>query len=298
MSQFFNLTRFTRLLNMHWIENRRFYLLSWLVLIAIGIIICTMAFATDRSFLFTYETQMIFYFFGLFAFMIIHASRGFQPLARKESSMHYLSIPASHFEKFLMGFLVIVVGGFIAYTLAFYIVDMIFVKLSEVRADKMSNNVPEFYQYRIKYFRDHPKYFNCFTLISDLLKIDGRSNRNTEALKEMRVTFFNIYTGVVGVSGLFAFGSAGLGRNSFFKTLLLTFIIGCVYGLLVTTLAESAPEPFDGFMDSLHDWSSDRSEVVIKQSPIIWTFLSYFLVPIMTILLWTATYYRIKEKQV
>jgi hypothetical protein len=292
MNQFFSLKRFTLLLQLHWQENRRFYIMGWLVLLAIGILIPGLIFITSPTFVMTLEIQMIFFYVGLYLFLGLLAARSFSVLGSKQKCMHYLSIPASQFEKFMVGFFVTVAAGFIAYVLAFYIMDIIFVGLSH---NRMANLKLDESEWRSYYNR--PRIFNFLQPVKNLI-YDAEIRHDTDDIKEMRAVFFSLYSGLVAACGYFAFGSAGFGKNSFIKSIILFFLIGCVYFLVSNMLIGSAPEPFDGFLYGLEDWSQEYGRVEIKQKPWIWNLVVYGLTPVMGLLLWMGTYYRIKEKQV
>lgn len=127
---FFNPARFGMLLNLHWMENRKKYLLG---LLAIGgLIFAWYAFmlTMDDRDPFSFFVQFTTYYCGLYFVGCLYASTLFSPLGSKAYGIHFLSVPASHFEKLLCAILFGVFLFFIAYTLIFYVVDIPMVHLA------------------------------------------------------------------------------------------------------------------------------------------------------------------------
>ncbi|HTA64052.1 MAG TPA: hypothetical protein VK753_00985 [Xanthomonadaceae bacterium] len=121
----FELRRFTRLARAHWAESWRRY--AWFLAAGVLLhgVISIVCFAEEDGFTaFDTHGQTGFYFTGLFVLTPIFASRYFLPMSNRASALLALMRPASTFEKWLLAALTVAVLYPLAYTLAFYLIDV------------------------------------------------------------------------------------------------------------------------------------------------------------------------------
>jgi len=121
----FELRRFTRLARAHWAESSRKY--AWFLAagVLLHVVISIICFAHEDGFsAFDTRGQTGFYFTGLFVLTPIFAGRYFLPMTNRASALLALMRPASVFEKWLLAVLIVAVLYPLAYTLAFYLIDV------------------------------------------------------------------------------------------------------------------------------------------------------------------------------
>ncbi len=133
MSDFFDVTRFARLLRAHWAESWREY--AWFVgvLAILDLVIMVVTVALDRSHMndqFTYNGQSLWYFAGLWFSAPVFAWRYFRYLQNPGACLIALMRPGSIFEKWLMAFLVIGILYPLAYSLLYVILHYPAVQLA------------------------------------------------------------------------------------------------------------------------------------------------------------------------
>ena len=121
----FELRRFARLARAHWAESWRGY--AWFLAagMLLHLVISIICFAGENGFIsFDTDGQTRFYLMGLFVLTPIFACRYFLPMTTRASALLALMRPASVFEKWLLAVLTIAVLYPLAYTLAFYVIDV------------------------------------------------------------------------------------------------------------------------------------------------------------------------------
>ena len=102
MNQTFNLNRFTNLFVKHTVDNYKTYLMSFFVLVGLMIISIGFLVFMNKQPLAVVKQGALFSFFLLVAGSIF-TSIIFADLGDKKKAISILTLPASHFEKFLVG---------------------------------------------------------------------------------------------------------------------------------------------------------------------------------------------------
>ena len=128
MSQFFNLTRFGRLLRKHFAEHLASYGLSTSVLL--GGSLALLGFISYVSGGLSQSAQGVMYLLGLLAGGAFFTSTVLAEYGQGSRAAMALTLPASPFEKFLMAWLVSVPGFLVVYTAVFYLADWLVLTLS------------------------------------------------------------------------------------------------------------------------------------------------------------------------
>jgi hypothetical protein len=140
MSQFFNLTRFGRLLRKHTSENLRSYLMSTAVL-AGGVLIVLGVPTYLRHWPLDHEMQLVLFMFGLIAAGGIFTASVFSAVGDPRSAAPMLLLPASHFEKYLIAWLYSLPVFLIVYTSVFMLVN---ISILQVASEGHSYEVYDF----------------------------------------------------------------------------------------------------------------------------------------------------------
>lgn len=141
-NQLFNFSRWRLLVAKHWSEHHRRYLLSLLAIgglyaVWFGFLIAIDLYAPMEAFM-----QFASYMIGLYLVGCLFASMLFADLSTKKEALPWLSLPASHLEKLLCAILYGVILFFIAYTLVFYLVDILMVQWSNTLLARHPRNWP------------------------------------------------------------------------------------------------------------------------------------------------------------
>lgn len=124
MNQYFNLTRFGRLLRKHTAEHFAGYLMSTAVL-AGGILVVLSSFTYITRWPLSREMQIIFFLFGLLAAGIVFTSAIFTALGSPRSAAPALLLPASHLEKYLVAWLWSLPVFLVVYTALFTLINLL-----------------------------------------------------------------------------------------------------------------------------------------------------------------------------
>lgn len=130
MNNLFNARRFGRLFKKHSAEHINQYLLSTGVLI--GFMTVIMGFVAYLSSTpMVPQMQSVFFILFLLGAGFIFTSSVFSHLGNKSQAIAALSLPASHFEKYLVGWLYSFAFFLIIFTASFYAVTALIVSLDE-----------------------------------------------------------------------------------------------------------------------------------------------------------------------
>jgi hypothetical protein len=129
MNQFFNPTRFGRVLRKHTAEHLTSYLLSTAVL-AGGILVVLGALTYLTRSPLEREMQIILFLFGLLTAGLLFTSSVFGALGSPRGAAPALLLPASHFEKYLVAWLWSLPVFVVLYTGIFMLVNVLLLELS------------------------------------------------------------------------------------------------------------------------------------------------------------------------
>jgi len=271
MNQFFNHSRFNLLVVKHWADNKNRYGLSVLAFMGLLILWFLLTILTGDADPIGIDVQLASYFVLLFGAGTFYASQYFSDLGSKTKGSNFLQVPASTFEKILCSLLYNIVLFFVAFTAAFYLVDILMVSLTN-------------------YFLDSDETVrkasvaNVFSLMN--MKFSDGSNVN------LLLVYFL-------VQSVFLLGSVYFEKFSFIKTIISGFVVCFIVFFLIYFLYEFLPkgEYSNAFLTSYRVHAGDNIHVI--QLPgwlarLVWYLVMYTIAPF----LWIVTYYRLKEKQV
>ncbi len=251
MNQFFSFKRFNLLVLKHWADNKKRYTLSLLALFGL-LIACFVLMLVAEEQPLTRGTREATYFLFLFPAGTFYASLYFRDLASASKGSNFLLVPASSFEKLLCSILYTVLLFFVAFTAAFYLVDILMISISN-NIFPVSGKEPP---------------VNIF----DITAIKFSSGMGISLL-----AFF------FAVQSIFLFGAVYFRKYSFLKTIISGFVIFFVLFCLAYFVFHRLYPDVEAF-----HLVSDRTVQII----------SFIIVYATAPLLWTASYYRLKRKQV
>lgn len=277
MNQVFDLNRWLLLTGKHWNENKKKYLLGLGAIAALAIIWFSFRTLIEQEYPIDAEQQLVTYYVGLFVIGCLFASFLFSDLADGPKGIHYLLVPASALEKLLTAILFGVILYFICYTIIFYVVDFVMIKVA--------NNVAH------AYVEEHPgvrlhqvEVVNVFTGPGDMA--------------DDNVLFYLMLI-YLAVQAAFLLGSVYFPKYSFIKTaisLLVIFLVGVFY--VHNVMASFMPKGhfYDG-MGAYKVFEKGQEKIVALPST-IGKVLGYLLMYSFAPIFWLVTYFRLKEKEV
>jgi hypothetical protein len=129
MSQLFSFSRFQRLFGKHTAEQMSSYLLATGVLVLLGVVLGLMAYFSPWPVM--PDTQSVVFVMGLLGAGSFFTSTVFVPYGEKKQATAALMLPASHWEKFLVGWLYSVPIFLVVYVVCFYVIDVLVVNLDD-----------------------------------------------------------------------------------------------------------------------------------------------------------------------
>ena len=270
MNNTFDIQRFGLLLKRQWLEFGKIYLVSLIVLF--GIFLCFYGVAYYKFITYN-EIRPGNYGYGVLNFRVplfavsglifgtLIASSYFSHLGQKSRAIIDLLTPASIFEKFLGGVFFTTLIATISFLAIFYVTDLLFVmKLRGV--------------------------------IEDVLKIKIVSSTNLEYffVQNNPNKFVPLYIVPFFITSIFLLGSIYFNKFHYIKTAIVVMIFS---GIWTAIVAKSGELLFEGRIPIDRDHSkhifSDRD------SGELWlTVLGIAL----TLIFWSITYIRLKEKEV
>lgn len=268
MEQHFNFKRLILIFSLFWLENRKAFLFLLLAVGSFLIVWLGVYLAFNNPRLFSERFQIAYYFTGLFLSGCLSANFLFPDLNNKSKSINFLLLPASAAEK-LLTTLFFGVGVFlVGYTLIFYMVEPVFVKLSNeiIKTDWPVINIFKINTYEDPFFEEKPS-----------------------------TIFFLYFT----VQAFFIVGSLFFNKYSFFKTVIVLLFVWIFIVFLPHPVINSIL-PRGIFADGLTafevlDFKGNR----LVKMPTWFTFSFHFFSNyIITLGLWLTTYFLLKEKQV
>ena len=115
----FSVPRFGAYLQKHIVDNIRLYMMAVVVLAGVLLMLMIFTVITGTN-IPVYSDLIPFYMIGMFITGMIFTSMTFSHLADKSRGIDFLLMPASHFEKFLTTWLITTVGFLLVYHIAFF----------------------------------------------------------------------------------------------------------------------------------------------------------------------------------
>jgi hypothetical protein len=283
MNQVFDFKRWLLLVGKHWSENSKKYTLSLAAMLALMVIWYSFVLLLEPRNPYPEEMQVATYYIGMAIAGCLYASLFFADLSSGPRAMHFLSVPASHFEKLLTGLFYAVILFFVCYTLIFYLVDFIMISIA--------NGIESSSEARRQAGLIYEKRMFAVNVFTQPL---GYNHGGTPLYLYFLVIYFN-------VQSAFLLGSVYFPSYSFIKTcivLLLLFLFGVF--LIGTVLNGLLPDGwFHQGLFSYAIYEEGATEVRGVRLPdwvgVVSKYLAmYGFLPIF----WTATYFRLKEKEV
>lgn len=281
MNQVFDFKRWLLLTGKHWSENRKKYLLSMVAMVALMIIWYSFVFLVEFNQPFPEEMQVSTYYVGMAIVGCLFGSMLFGELASGPKAMHYLSVPASALEKLLCALFYGIVLFFLVYTVIFYLVDFTMIKIG--------NGILQNYWSE----RDAAHVYRDMEVVNVFTKPIGAG----EEFPPLYYYFMVIY---INLQSAFILGSIYFPGYSFVKTCISLLVLFLVMVFLVANI-------LDGFMPSgsfddgffafrVNEGGSFNRVARIPgwMGELLKIFFMYGFLPI----LWLATYFRLKEKEV
>ena len=258
MNQFFNLSRFGRLFSKHTTEHGSGYLLATGVLLGgIGLVLGFSNYMSSEPMPTSFQAGI--FAMGLLAAGAFFTSMVFAPFGEKKQATAALMLPASHWEKYLVGWLYSLPLFMAVYVGCFYLIDSLVLRMHATPA--------------------HP---------SELVRLfSGPENLYTSLVA------------YAAVNAVFLWGSIFFTKQHFVRTafgvllalvVLTTINYQAVQALIGPTL--NAAVPFSSL--ALHE-GKEWYKLTLPETQSAW----FGLVPVGIMLLaWAAAYARVTEKQI
>jgi len=283
MTEVLNLRRLFILISRHWLENRKAYLLFFL---SIGVFLMGwfsfLLLVVRKLSLFDESGQATIYFFGLFMAGCLSASFLFQDFSSKPKTSNYLMLPASALEKLLCVLFYGVIIFFLGYSIMFYLTDF--------AAIKMAKNI---YTFDWQKTHGYANYYHTF------------KNINTFSLNPDMFVFYpgdniDLYTAFFPIQSTFILGAVYFKKNGFIKTLVVLLSIWLIFLILESRILFQTIPPetrtANAFTAYLIPDAAGNENIVTLPGWVYHTvlFAARFCI---TPVLWAATYFRLKEKE-
>ena len=282
MNQVFSPVRLGMLIDLHWKENRRMYLLS---LLAIGGVIAAwygLLLAMDKYAPLNPMIQYLTYYIGLYLAGCLYASTIFATLGNKAKGILYLSLPASHLEKLGCGILFGVIFFFLAYTALFYLIDIPLVHAA--------NGIIA---------RDHQVWPNNGKPIGSQEVFNLLAENNWAPVPDRTTHLFLAF--YFAAQSAFLLGSVYFTRYPFIKTIIALIILWVIAVLFMEKgVAAHLPDgwrPYD-FLEWTRPDEYGSQMKWVKLPYGTERMLELFFECIFPPAFWCITYFRLKEKEV
>lgn len=284
MNQVFDFSRWGLLVRKHWSDNRNKYTLSLGAIAALLMMWYGFLLLVDGRGAMHREGQIITFYVGLFLTGALFASLLFGDLANKPKAINFLSVPASQLEKVLCMALFCVLIFFVCYTVIFYAVDFIMVKVAN------AVNLARWKEHNAEALFVPETVANVFT------KLSPRENGNPfNTLTTVLLIFF-------AVQGAYALGSIYFPAYSFIKTTIFLLLIILFFVFLIAkVLYPILPKGAFGSSFSMFnlpgpggEWGKQFIQLPSWTDAVFFGYFKYVLTPVF----WVVTYFRLKEKEV
>jgi len=271
MNNTFNIQRFGLLLKRQWLEFGKIYIVS--LAVVFGVLLCFYGYnyyAITNFIDGAYSSHHIYIRIPLFVitgllFITIIASNYFAHLGQKPKAIIDLMTPASTFEKFMGGIFFTTVLGILSYLLLFYLTDLAF--MTKLRSWYESSGNSMFLEGKKVALNQMFPYF--FT-----------DNRKEVPMPVLAGSFL--------ITSIFLLGSIYFEKFHYIKTTISVMIFS---GVWTAVIAKSATELFEGRIPIASTLDTGQT----KDSAELWLTI---LLLALTLVFWSITYVRLKEKEV
>ncbi len=284
MNASFSFQRLTWLVQKHWSENGRKYLMSLVVIAGSVVAWFSLQLLGNRDWNMSEDVQFGAYFFGLFAIGSFYASIIFSDLNNKSNGTNFLSLPASHLEKTIVAWLFSFVFFYIAYTSVFYIVDILFVKIAnQLLAARLKENAT-ITAVQIKE--------SLSTISNVFIK---RENMDVNIMQ-----YFHL--GFIAVQAIFFLGSVYFTKYNFIKTgvacMAFMFIVFLYFYFIDKTLHRDNNLNFHNGLIALQEWNSSGDRKIYSISTSVSNVLIFLFKYAWAPILLFISFKRLQEKEI
>ncbi|MFA6277749.1 MAG: hypothetical protein WC622_13425 [Pedobacter sp.] len=276
MNNTFNIQRFGLLLKRQWLEFGKIYLIT--LAVALGVIVTFYSFSLwgyitevkpfhERSLQFR---EPLFLIFG-FLFITVIASNYFAHLGQKPKAIIDLMIPASTFEKFLTGIIFTTILSTVSFIVIFYLTDLAFLaKLKSIYdVNTTSSSYTDVDGNIVTNVTDNLAYF--------FLKNDSGNDK-----------FLPIYYAPFFVTSVFLLGSVYFNKFHYIKTAISVMVFSGIWTAIIIKSGKLLFDDRSPINQTTRNFSG-------RDSAEIWLTL---LLVVLTLIFWSLTYVRLKEKEV
>jgi hypothetical protein len=272
MNNTFNINRFGLLLKRQWLDFGKIYLISLVVLL--GILVGFYSYSIPsplKNNNFDYDGDLDMRFrYGLFLmlgfiFISVVASSHFALLGQKSRAILELMTPASVFEKFLAGVVYTAIISLFSYLLIFYLTDLAFVKYLNGHLDAFKELSPN-------------------NAVVKPVETITYQVFNDEGYRKYCSYFFAF---PFLITSVFLLGSVYFNRFHYIKTALSVMVFTGLASYLVVKLSMWLME---GKVANHHNFRKEDRDWILL--------IILLLTSIITLIIWTITYIRLKEKEV
>jgi hypothetical protein len=265
MTSSFSFARLGKLITKQFYENAKLYLFSVLAmfgLLALVFSFWVLAGGSD----YREEATWIIFVFGLLIAGSIFASMSFNMLGSKDKGLYWLSVPATHFEKLVCTILYTTVLFTLAYCLCFFAVKSLTILFLD------------------GFLKTHPG--TSYTKMQDYEHGFGGA-----------IKYF-IY-GYFAVQSLYLLGSVYFPRYSFVVTTVVGAATIFAFAYYITRIDDAMMDPISWNMLSArrNDTGIKDSYFLYTISPTVSSTLKFAFQFLWAPLLWTVTWFRLKEKE-
>lgn len=274
MNEFFSIRRFGLLLRKFIKENVHSYLLYTLSVLGILLLTGCIVILNELHWMYEPATTEIIFVTGLIFCSSIFSASFYAFFQNKAKGIRFINIPASVTEKIGIGFLFTQVVCFITYLLLFMLTDRLMCSAYN-HFHKIPESTPA---EMLRYFVAYP-----LTL--------------TDSFNTGCILF------ALCLSAIMHFGSMSFEKNAFVKTALIFLIAGALlfYYNFYTMQAMIPGENMPGgklFNEGIRLGSSNDVKGFISLPEPWYHVIFWFLPGSVYLLFWTASYFKLKEKQV
>lgn len=287
MNQAFDFNRWGLLVRKHWGDNRNKYTLSLIAVAALLFLWYGFLLLVDGRGPMGREGQIVTYYVGLFLTGSLYASLLFGDLANKPKAINFLSVPASQLEKVLCMALYCVLIYFVCYTVIFYVVDFIMLKVY---------NAVQLAKWEKAPFHTQGSVFTPETIANVFYRFEKDVNGNPfNTLTFILLLFF-------AAQGAYALGSIYFPTYSFIKTT-ITLLLLILFFIFLCAKVLSPILPEGGFSGALtefnllgpnKEWGWRVIQLPSWTDEVFFGFFKFVIAPVF----WLVTYFRLKEKEV
>jgi hypothetical protein len=278
-NQHFSMKRWLKLVALYWAGNRKRYLLSLPAMLGLLAIWEGFLVIMNRFNPLDDGMQAETYYMGLVVVGSLSASTAFSDLGSKSKGIAWLAIPASALEKLLCTLLFAVLVFFVVYNVVFYLVDIPMVGLG--------NQLIE---------QEHRVWTGGYPIQPDSVfnVLKGMPGDGLDRNLHIYLSFFFM------VQSGFLLGSVYFERFAFVKTIVVVLLCILFFAILEErVIGATLPQGWGHALFS--EWMSNRDTIRVKAvrlPPLASILLVGLLVCGTPLVLWVATYFRIKEKEV